>query len=93
MIETIEKVAMKSLESYSYEKWHTILEYEKNLTNAWDYAHNNYYFKRWWLDKLVYNWGIVIWNTVWKQVRTQKDDKAASRAADDAEINFLKNFL
>ena len=51
-----------------YKQWSTILNKKTSLKNAWDYDSNqqgvDYYFRRWWLDQVVNEFGLMIWNAV-----------------------------
>lgn len=73
---TFEKIRLHAFnvlhrERLAYDEWSTILKLKASLKNAWDYDLNErnaaFYFRRWWLDKVVQEFGYMIWNRVYQK--------------------------
>ena len=51
-----------------YDQWSTIVSLKVSLYNAWNYDFEEkgtaFYFRRWWLDHIMQEFGIIIWCAV-----------------------------
>jgi hypothetical protein len=82
---------------YDAHEWVTVRKMLEPLSKAWDYPMTQsgyeFYFRRWWLDQLVSELGVMIWNITWHTVRETSDDRTADRIANEASEKFLKAFF
>lgn len=70
---TFEKIRLRAFNilhrhKLPYNQWTTIPRLRTSLLSAWDYDMTEkdvkFYFRRWWLDRVVQEFGHMIWNAV-----------------------------
>lgn len=51
-----------------YNQWDTVVTIKHNLKKSWNYDFAekdvDFYFRRWWLDRVIQEFGLMIWNDV-----------------------------
>lgn len=90
--EVVDNAFDKVCEKYKVnpEEWtKTLVDLYKRLKTSWDYS--NPYFKRYWMDRVVEIYGLMLHNEV---MNTKLDlvPKKRERLADSVETEFCKVF-
>lgn len=87
-VQAVRDAAVKVLEPLNYPVWPTVQQLEELVEKTWQDSDPQ--FVRWWLDRLVSEYGFMIWNASWKAAA---GDKKADQKADMEQEKFLKTFL
>ena len=67
--------------------WGTVESLKKNLTKSWEYYDEH--FKRYWLDRIVEEYGYMLFNAIKQQA---PNDKKVDKKAYNAMQNYLGMF-
>lgn len=95
VLDTLKEETTKTFMKYDIpapKLWVTIENISASLEDAWDYAPPDHHFRRWWLDRLVAEFGLLIWNEIYSVSRQTKDDKKSDRLAEEGSSSFKRLF-